>query len=150
MCLPNIMFTVTAEDAAAYAGLFSVCPSMVTLRADDLLPALDWYLERDGARPQRRAYQRMQALREQLSAVVRAGGGDVAFVTDDDIRQLEHVLMLSGQFRSVHCPTCARDYARDELELLDWSYGRPLAARGGQRWVCPGGHTVCAHVRWFS
>jgi hypothetical protein len=51
---------------------------------------------------------------------------------------------------SVHCPNCARDYARDELEVLDWSYGRPLAARGGQRWVCPGGHTVSAHLRWFS
>ena len=100
MCLPNIVFTVKGEDAAAYAGLFSVCPSVVTLRADDLLPALKRYLERYGARPQRRAraYQRMQTLREQLSAVGRAGGGDVAFVTDDD---------MSLSFESCWCAAAA-------------------------------------------
>ena len=156
MHLPDITLTVKTEPADDYQGQFSVCAAVITLRADDdLLPAMDAFIKRWGdfiaerGTGPRLKYQRILTVRDQLANAIAAGSGDLSFVTESDLRNVESDIVLGERFRSVYCPSCARDYAREELDIREWTCQWPDTARGGKRWVCPSGHTVAAHFTWI-
>ena len=154
MGLPSITLTVKAKDAARhYAVPFSVCGTVVRLRAeDDLLPALDAYLTDPRRRlfPHRAPYQRVKALRDRLADAVRVGADDLSFITDDDLHEVESFIIEGGRFQSVHCAVCGRNYRPDELDVRNWTEEHPDAAWGGKRWLCPDAHTVLARTTWIG
>lgn len=63
---------------------------------------------------------------------------------------LAREVIYSGDFSYYECPACERRFPPDQGSVQDWSFGEGLAAQGGRRLECPGGHTVYAIMDWVS
>lgn len=58
--------------------------------------------------------------------------------------------IYSGEWTQVRCPVCRVDYLPGSGRIVEWSFGSGLAAVGGDRYVCPAGHTLYANRGWNS
>ena len=142
-------------DIPAYRGWdFRVFGAEITLRAEDLG---DFYaLQLEAHRhfcnlPHHQMHadaSRLTKLHDLLDESVKANR-DVT-VDGHDVWGDVANLMFSQRFVSVFCPECRQAFAPKECRVLPWQHGSNLAAEGGQRVVCPAGHTMYARVRWNS
>jgi hypothetical protein len=58
--------------------------------------------------------------------------------------------IFSRHFDSYLCPECNVKYSPEEGTIIDWRFGKSLAAHGGRRFACPRSHTVYSIMEWLS
>lgn len=145
-------------DVPAYRGWdFEVLGAGITLRAPDLRDAFATYLanhRRYFSRIPKHSgryaeAQRVTELHAMLTEVCDANR-DITLDGNMDVWAFSSELMFEGQFVSVSCPECHREYSAGECRVVAWSFGGGLAAEGGRRVACPADHTQYACLEWNS
>ena len=145
-------------DIPAYSGWdFKVLGAEITLRAEDMRDVYGAYLKNHQRYyskipkdwPRYTEGQRIAELYLTLSDACKIDE-DVVLDGHDYVWSFVSKLMFDRKFISVKCPECDRAFGAEECRVLNWSYGSELAAEGGQRVVCPTGHTMYAIMQWNS
>ena len=145
-------------DIPAYRGWdFEVVGAGITLRAEDLRDVFATYLANH-----RRYFsnipkhwgrydeaQRVTELYAMLTEVCDANR-DITLDGNMYVWSFSSELMFGGQFVSVSCPECGREYTPEECRVVAWSFGGGLAAEGGRRVACPADHTQYSCMEWNS
>jgi hypothetical protein len=155
--MPLLRFTNPASLPVYAEWDFEVQPSLITLRMEDLRDAYAAYCENHRRYhssipkewPRYAEYLQVSRLQAELDQAC-LNGRDVEINNSRCVWAYCSELMFEKQFVCVACPACGKEYLPSECAVKEWAYGKDLAASGGRRVVCPGGHTVYSRGEWVS
>jgi hypothetical protein len=143
-------------DISAYGdGDFQVFGADIVLRSEDMRDVYAVYLEdhrqyHSNIPKHWGRYAEAKRIAELHAMLVEACrvGRDVILDGHDYVWSFSSGLMFEKRFVSVRCPECQQEFAPEECEVLEWSFGESLAASGGRRVVCPANHTLYSCMEW--
>ena len=75
---------------------------------------------------------------------------DIEFENSDYIWSFSGRLILNGEFNSVDCLECNKNFGKDEVKIEKWSIGESLFASGGRTMTCPKSHFLYSIMEWNS